>query len=222
MDDLCSIPFLKYSSQDIIVAKKLALIGGGGHALSLLDILQPPLMVAGYVDFGISPKMPIPFLGNDSEFISPNTRDEFDILITMVSGPDCNLDTRAKVIECYSGYTSPSIIAPTAIVSSSSHIGVGAIVFHRAVVNTGSDIGCHSIINTGAIIEHECRIGNNVFIGPGAIVCGGAIIGDNTYIGAGAIIKPGAHICHSPIIGAGAVVIQDISIPGTYKGVPAK
>ncbi len=78
------------------MAKKLALIGGGGHALSLLDILQPPLMVAGYVDFGISPKMPIPFLGNDSEFISPNTRDEFDILITMVSGPDCNLDTRAK------------------------------------------------------------------------------------------------------------------------------
>ena len=139
------------------MAKKLALIGGGGHALSLLDILQPPLMAAGYVDFGISPKMPIPFLGNDSEFISPNTRDEFDILITMVSGPDCNLSTRAKVIECYSGYTSPSIIAPTAIVSSSSHIGGGAVVFHRAVVNTGADIGCHSIINTGAIIEHECR-----------------------------------------------------------------
>ncbi|WP_301743737.1 hypothetical protein [uncultured Duncaniella sp.] len=43
------------------MAKKLALIGGGGHALSLLDILQPPLMVAGYVDFGISPKCLYPF-----------------------------------------------------------------------------------------------------------------------------------------------------------------
>ena len=204
------------------MAKKLALIGGGGHALSLLDILPSPYVAAGYVDINTSPDMPIPYMGNDDSSLSSYPPSDYEIIVTMVSGPACRLDTRAILIERYEAYTSPVVTSPTATVSENTNIGNGTAIFHRCVINTGASIGRHSIINTGAIIEHECNIGNNVFIGPGAIICGGAAIDDNTYIGAGTIVKPGMHICSGATIGAGAVVTHHINTPGTYVGIPAK
>lgn len=204
------------------MAKQLALIGGGGHALSLLDILPSPLCTTGYVDFTANGEMPLDYLGDDAAFLAGRTPDEWCVAITLVSGQSCRLGNRARIISRYAAYDSPVIIAPTAVVSPSAHIGKGTAVFHRAVLNARAAIGCHSIINTGAIIEHECRIGDNVFIGPGTVICGGVKIGDNTYIGAGAIVKPCTSICSGAIIGAGAVIVEDISEGGTYAGVPAK
>jgi len=204
------------------MAKNIALIGGGGHALSLLDILPSPVKVAGYVDFNPMPDMSAAYLGNDDTFLGTCAPDDWEIIITTVSGKDCSLDTRRKIISRYHDYGSPAIIASTAIISPSAAIGNGTAVFHRAVINAASSIGIHSVINTGAIIEHGCTIGDNVFVGPGAVICGGVTIGDNSYIGAGAIIKPGMTLCRSCTIGAGAVVVRDIVTPDTYAGVPAK
>lgn len=204
------------------MARHIALIGGGGHALSLLDILPSPAKVAGYVDFNPMPDMPAAYLGDDDTFLNTCAPDDWDIVITMVSGKDCSLDTRRKIINRYRGYGSPVIVAPTAIMSPSSVIGKGTAVFHRAVINAASSIGEHSVINTGAIIEHGCTIGDNVFVGPGAVICGGVTIGDNTYIGAGAIVKPSVNLCPGCAIGAGTVVIHDITTPDTYAGVPAE
>lgn len=204
------------------MAKNIALIGGGGHALSLLDILPSLAEVAGYVDFTPSPDMPMRYLGNDEEFLAANRPDGWEIMVTMVSGADCSLDTRRSIIGRYSLYDAPTVIAPSAIVSPSATVGRGTAVFHRAVVNASTVIGRHSIINTGAIVEHGCRIGSNVFIGPGAVICGGVTVGDNAYIGAGAVVRPCVKIGAGCVIGAGAAVIRDIDTPGTYVGVPAK
>lgn len=204
------------------MAKRIALIGGGGHALSLLDILPSPAKVAGYVDFSPMPCIPADYLGDDSTFISTCPPDEWEIIITMVSGADCSLRLRRDIIGRYGNYDSPVVTASTAIISPSATIGKGSAVFHRAVINAATAIGEHSIINTGAIIEHGCTIGDNVFVGPGAVICGGVTIGDNSYIGAGAIIKPCMTLCQGCTIGAGAVVVRDIDTPDTYAGVPAK
>lgn len=202
--------------------KKLVLIGGGGHALSLLDIIPSPQLVTGYVDSRPSLLMDIPWLGNDAGFIGSCRPDEHEIIITMVSGADCNLARRATIIDIYGQYKSPVIISPTAIVSPSTVIGNGTAIFHRAIVNAGTRIGSHSIINTGAIIEHGCTIGNNVFIGPGTVICGGVTIGDNTYIGAGATLKPGISVSGGCVIGLASAVIANITSPGTYAGIPVK
>ena len=204
------------------MSKKLTLIGGGGHALSLLDILPSPLMAAGYVDFTAKPDMPVPYLCDDKTFIESFSPDEWEIMVTFVSGPSCELAGRRRIIESYRHFGAPAVIAPSAITSPSSTIGSGTAVFHRAVVNAGTSIGRHCVINTGAIIEHDCHIGDNVFIGPGAIICGGVRIGDNSYISAGTIIIPGTQICDGCITGAGATVVKNLSQPGTYVGIPAR
>lgn len=204
------------------MAKDIALIGGGGHALSLLDILPSSSQVAGYVDFRPVAEMPVKYLGNDETFIESVAPEAFDVMITLVSGADCSLRLRRDIINRYEAYGSPVIVAPSAIVSPSATLGKGSALFHRSVVNAATHIGAHCVINTGAIVEHGCTIGSNVFIGPGAIICGGVSIGDDTYIGAGAIVKPTVSIAAGSTIGAGAVVIHDITQTGRYAGVPAK
>ncbi len=204
------------------MSKKLVLIGGGGHALSLLDIIPSPIVATGYVDSRPSRLMELPWLGDDAGFLDSCAPDDHEIMVTMVSGADCNLARRASIIDMYRRYPSPVIISSSAIISPSATIGDGTAIFHRAVVNAGTRIGRHSIINTGAIIEHECTIGDNVFIGPGAVICGGVTIGDNAYIGAGATLKPGISISGECVIGLASAVIADIKSPGTYAGSPAK
>lgn len=204
------------------MSHKLALIGGGGHALSLIDILPSSLQVAGYVDFSPSGILPLKYLGDDPLFLSTASPEEYDVMVTFVSGCDCSLQRRAEIINRYKGFSSPIIIADSAIVSDKASVSDGCMVFNRAVVNSHATIAPHTVINTGAIIEHGCKIDKNVFIGPGAILCGGVNVGENTYIGAGAVIIPGVRICPDCIIGAGTVLIKDVTDPGTYVGNPAR
>ncbi|MDE6371521.1 MAG: NeuD/PglB/VioB family sugar acetyltransferase [Duncaniella sp.] len=203
-----------------MTAKPLALIGGGGHALSLLDILPSPVRVAGYVDICPGRNFPLPYLGNDEAFCEKNQ--DTNVAITFVSGKNCSLAGRRRIIERYRNFDAPVIIAPTAIVSPSASAGKGCQIFHRAVIGPETIIGEYSIVNTGAIVEHGCRIGENVFIGPGAVICGGVTIGNDCYIGAGAVIRPGITICPETVIGAAAAVVKDILTPDTYAGIPAK
>ena len=206
------------------MAKHTALIGGGGHALSLLDILPSSAEVAGYVDLSPTPILEgtVPYLGDDEAFEATCPSSDWQIIVTLVSGSDCSLATRRRVIERYAPYHSPVTVAPSAIVSPSATLGAGTAVFHRAVVNAATSIGRHCVVNTGAIVEHGCAIGDNVFIGPGAVICGGVTIGDDTYIGAGAVVKPCMKIGSGCVIGAGGVVVSPLPPGGTYVGIPAK
>ena len=200
--------------------KKIALIGGGGHALSVAAAMsqQPD----GYVDMLSNDAMPFPWLGDDSHFIDSCSPEHWQILITVVSGRDCSLGLRRRLIQLYQNYDSPAVKAPTAWIAPSASIEKGVAVLHHAVVNVNSRVGAHSVINTGAIVEHDCRIGSNVFIGPGAVICGGVNIGDDVYIGAGAVIRPGISICDGALISLRASVFRNITTPGTYFGTPAK
>jgi len=51
--------------------KKLIIIGGGGHALSVLEAMDTSIEIAGYVDNIESKKLILPYLGND-EFVLSN------------------------------------------------------------------------------------------------------------------------------------------------------
>lgn len=201
--------------------RRLVLVGGGGHARSLLAVLGDEVQVAGYADMHPCDGLDIPYLGTDTDCISLLDPAEYEVAVTLVSGPDCSMALRRKIIESYHGFSMPMIIAPTAMVAG-CRIGPGVQLMHRTMVNAGADIGSYSIVNTGAIVEHDCRIGSNVFIGPGAVICGGVEIGDDCYIGANVTVRPGVRICAGAVIGLAAAVTKDITEPRTYVGIPAR
>lgn len=203
-------------------ARKIALIGGGGHARSVMAALPSGYDVSGYVDFQASGEMTLPWLGDDDTFLKNESPENYDVLFTVISGRECSLKFRRKLIERYSAFNSPVVTAPTAWVADDARLGRGTVVMHAAVVNTNSSIGPHCVVNTGAIVEHDCKIGSNVFIGPGVVICGGVEVGDDVYIGAGAVVRPGIKICSGTLVSLGASVFRRINVPGTYFGNPAR
>lgn len=197
------------------------LVGGGGHALSLLETLSDYNLIAGYADMQPSKDMPIPYLGTDADVLANYNPEEYDIQVTLVYTSEVNMQLRKRIIERYKNYHSHTFVASTAFVTRNSNLGEGCVVMEKAVVNRSS-IGKNAVINTGAIIEHNCTIGNNCFIGPGAVLCGGVSIGDNTFIGAGAIVRDDISIASDCTVGMGSLVIKDIIEAGVYCGQPAK
>ena len=191
--------------------KKLIIIGGGGHALSVLEAMDTSIEIAGYVDNIESKKLILPYL-------SP---EEYRVHHAVVYTNDVNLSLRSRIIQQYEGYESYTIIARSALVTSSSKIAGGCALMEGAIVN-GAILAQNSVINTKAVIEHGCILGNNVFVGPGAIVCGDTCIGDNVLVGAGVIIRDGIEITENVTIGMGSVVVRSIVEPGVYLGNPCR
>ena len=97
-----------------------------------------------------------------------------------------------------------SIQSPNSYLSQFSKISEGVFISAGAMINADSFIGPHAIINTGAVIEHDCIIGSFSHVGPNA-----------------AFVNPNLSICNDVTVGSGSVVINDISEPGIYAGLPA-
>lgn len=115
-----------------------------------------------------------------------------------------------------------SIVSPNAVVGMHAEIGEGTFIAANVYIGPQVKIGSNTVINTASNVEHETIIGNHVHIAPNATICGRAQIGNTVFCGAGSTVIDKVHICDDVVIGAGAVVLQDISVPGTYAGVPAK
>lgn len=115
-----------------------------------------------------------------------------------------------------------TIIHSSAVVSSSSRIGVGTVVMPTAVINANAIVGEHCIINTGSIIEHENTIDNFSHVSPNATLTGDVSTGEGVHIGASVTVIPGISIGSWSVIGAGATVIEDVSSFSTAVGCPAK
>lgn len=205
------------SETHIRATRPIALIGGGGHALSLLEAIPPGIEIAGYIAPAESGAMPLPWLGDDAAFRARYSPEDVELLCAFVYGgrrrPDLTL--RARIIASYSAYAFSTLVAPSAVVTPRSEIAGGCAVLHRAVVNRAR-LGQHCVVNTGAIVEHDCRIGDNVFIGPGAVLGGDVEVGCDSFIGLGARIRNGVRIGEGVTIGMGAVVTADVPEPGVY------
>lgn len=197
------------------------LIGGGGHARSLLAMTPAASRPATYVDS--TDTLPtLRRLGDDDAFLSNPDYAGVPVIIGFVAGRDCSMLKRAAMIAKYAAHPFATIIAPTAFVAPDCVLGCGTTIFHRAVLNTGVITGSNVVINTGAIVEHDVTIGNNTFIGPGAIIAGGVTIGDNVYIGAGAVVRNGISIQSDTTVGMAAAVTHNITEYGTYAGNPCR
>lgn len=196
-----------------LLTNKLYIIGGGGHALSVLEIFkEKSIHVTGYIDLMPSSKISLPFFSED-EFLRNflNKRNKPKVFLGVGTKRSCNL--RAELIKKYKRFSSyPKLSSERAIISDYANIGSGSIVMPGVCVRTNVTVGKHCILNTMATIEHECFLGDNVHIGPGAIICGNVHLGKNVFVGAGAIIFPNIKVREDTTIPAGSVLKHETCI----------
>jgi sugar O-acyltransferase (sialic acid O-acetyltransferase NeuD family) len=195
--------------------KKIILIGDGGHANSLIDVIESSsdYRIIGFISQVKNVGVKIcgyPVVGNDADLPSlVNSNINFVIAVGQIKS---NVVRKRlfNYLKVELEANLPAIKASTSYVSRHAELESGVVVFHQAVVNARSKIGQNSIINTLALVEHDVVIGNHVHIATGAVVNGDVLIGDGTFIGSGAVIRQGITIGENCFIQAGSVVLDDV------------
>ncbi len=204
--------------------KDLILIGGGGHAIACIDVIQSTnqFNIIGYLDIKetIDSKFGIPYLGDDSKIENYIQQSAFIITVGQIKSPVI----RTKIFDKLNsvGAEIATIISKHAIVSKYSKIGKGTIVMHSVILQSNTEIGENCIINDRVLIEHDSIVGNYCHISTGAILNGAVTIGDNSFVGSGAVLKNGITIGNEVVIGLGSVVLNNISNNQICVGNPAK
>ena len=205
--------------------KPVILLGAGGHARVLLDILlEQNIEVLGIAEKDgadlPSDVYGVPVIGNDSD-VQQYPPDKVELVNGIGSIGSTVL--RQKVYERFKrqGYRFRQVIHPQAIVSRRAELCEGVQIMAGAVVNIGTRVGEDTIVNTNASVDHDCLIGAHVHIAPGVTLSGGVTVGDGSHIGTGASVMQGIEIGANVIVGAGAVVIDNIKTGKTVCGVPA-
>ena len=207
--------------------KEVLIIGGGGHARSVIDSLRAKdniniLGILDKVDRVGENVEGIPIIGTDDELGKYYKKGVKYIVmgIGSVGIPKVKLRLYEQIKNI--GYELLNVIDDTAVVSYNASIGEGAYIGKGVIINTGVQVGKCCIINTGSIIEHDCKIEDFVHVAPGVTLCGEVKIGKMTHVGAGTTIMQQKRIGAASIIGLGSVVVTDISESKKAYGNPCR
>ena len=198
----------------IIEHKPLIILGNGGHAKVLLEILtdnnEKLLGTISNEKIDKQKNLPnIKWLGNDDDLKKYGV-DEIKIVngIGFVPGQR----KRIEIFEMLKKqkYLFKKIYHPSSFISKSTEVAEGVQILSNAVISTGVSIGENTIINTGSIIDHDCIIERNCHVATGVTCSGNVHIHEGSFIGAGSVIINGITIGKNCIVAAGSVVYKDL------------
>ena len=192
----------------------LIIIGGGGHASVLADILllQGRKILAVIAPNSIENH---PQLNNFKHLKKDKDILQFDKnKCRLINGigmmPGSQLKFNVNEFFLGLGYKFETLISDKVYVSPYSKIKSGSQIMPGAVIQTGAVIESHTIINTGALIEHGCSIGSYNHIAPGSTICGEVKTEANVFVGSGATVIQNLSIGSGAIVGAGVCIKKSI------------
>jgi UDP-perosamine 4-acetyltransferase len=199
------------------------IVGAGGHAKVIIDILQEndEFELAGCTTLDNHPGelLGLTVLGSD-EVLPDLFRSGVRLAFVALGGNRVRLSLSERMREM--GFGLINVVSRRATVSRRARLGGGIAIMPGAVVNVDTEIADGAIINTGATIDHDCRIGRCAHIAPGTNLAGNVTIGEGAFMGIGSRVIPGCSVGPWSVVGAGAVVVRDL--PGSVRavGVPAR
>lgn len=198
--------------------KKLAIIGAGGNARELADMLRalPEFEVVGFLTNMHGP-YDSPVLG---DFNWPSTN-HVDAFAMAIGDPIAKYRVAHELLQRYPHIEWPVIVHPTAHVGSTVRLERGVVVCVGAIATIDIEIGEFTQLNYGCTVGHEARIGPACLVNPGANISGGVQVGRSVMVGTGSQILQYVKIGDEARIGAGAVVTRDVPSTMTAVGVPA-
>ncbi len=203
--------------------KPVIIIGNGGHAKVLTDIL----LLGNRKIIGFTAPVEeknsynLFYVGPDKAILNYHPT---EIELVNAIGSVSNTSLREKLFNEFKsqGYFFSAVIHPTAIISSTVKLGEGVQILAGTVIQPFAKIDDNTIVNTSSSIDHDCCIGKHCHISPGTTLSGGVIVGKGTHIGTGATIIQSIKIGKKVLIGAGSLVIRDVIDNKVVYGNPAK
>lgn len=193
------------------MSEPLLLIGSGGHARSLIDVVESTsrwyvLGLVGLPEQVGEEVLGYPVLGCDQDLSSLRQKCAHALLAVGQIGLSMQrqrLEANLKRL----AFALPAVISDRAHVSRHAQLGVGTSVGHGVIVNAGACVGNHCILNSNALIEHDVVIEDYCHISTGALVNGGTKIGASSFIGSGAVLREGLSLPPQTVISAGKRVM---------------
>jgi sugar O-acyltransferase (sialic acid O-acetyltransferase NeuD family) len=203
--------------------KPLIIIGCGGHASVLTDILKlQNRSILGYIDDNPLVRSSPRHIIGDNQKILEYHQDE--ILLVNGIGSVGSTKKREYMFRKFKklGYTFENMIHPSAIIATNVVLEEGVQIMAGVVIQPGVVIGANSIVNTKASVDHDCIIGEHVHLAPGVTLSGNVHVEKRCHVGTGATVIQGIHIGEAALVGAGALVNKDVKKGVKVLGVPAR
>lgn len=202
----------------------IVIIGSGGHAKSIIDVVEKQLKhrIVGLIDGTPRDVMGYRVIGDEGSLESLVKAYQIDGALIAVGDNSVRAQVAERVQALCPDLPFAVAIHPAAIIGRDTVIGAGTVVMAGVVINACSTIGGHCIINTRASIDHDCELGDFVSLAPGVVTGGECRIGAYAAIGLGASLIHGVAIGEDAVIGAGAMVARDIESRAVAYGVPAR
>jgi sugar O-acyltransferase (sialic acid O-acetyltransferase NeuD family) len=203
----------------------LILIGAGGHARACIDAVEQEgiYKIAGLI--GLAQEVGSKHFGYEVIATDAEIRElanQYRFALISIG----QIHTAEQRIRLYkraqdAGFSFPTVIAPTAYVSSHSTIGIGTVVMHGAIINAGALVGNNCIINSNSLVEHDAYIEDHCHISTGATLNGNTTVGMGAFIGSGAVVKEGVSIGANSLVGMGLMVRHNVGNNVKYLGFTA-
>ena len=112
-----------------------------------------------------------------------------------------------------------TLVHPSVILSPSTRIGLGTILFEGVVVQAGVAIGSHVVAEANATISHDCVVEDFAHLGPGVDLAGNVHVGKGANLAIGAVVIPNVRVGAWSMIEPQAVVIRDVADRACESGV---
>ena len=201
------------------MSKELYILGSGGHARSLITLLENCCYkILGLLDdsYSITENELIgvyPLVGTENDIANSNR-------LILAIGDNKKRENYFR--KYYNQIVKENLIHPMSSIEKYTNLGYYNQIFANVYINSFATIGENNIINSNCIIEHEVDIGNHNHISVNSTLCGRVSIGNRCFIGAGTVVIDKVSICDDVIIGANSTVIKDVIEKGTYVGSPVR
>ncbi|MEN3372854.1 biotin/lipoyl-containing protein [Dechloromonas sp. ZS-1] len=195
--------------------ERILILGGGGGAALVLDILARKMNQAAVGILDNNPKMAgmelmgIPILGG-FELVDALWRDgAFDAVISTIVR---DVFDRAKIYNRFikMGIPFTNVIDPEARIGRDVILGKGNLIIYGAYLATGVKIGNNNFLAAGTFIEHHSEIGNHCTFGPRTSLAGAVSVGDHVKFGMQVAIEPQLKIGSESVIASGVVVTSHV------------